>query len=124
VTQPMPYDFPSAAGVVLRPDFKEITLEEAIANIGSYNVTKSTKYLTCIQSHIRILAGDEQGLIKLEKMMVTVLKDKNATVEAKKLLLREISWIGSDNLVTVIKDLALTPELKDEAEFALARLQK
>ena len=122
VTQPLPYDFPSAAGVVLRPDFKEITLDEAFANIGSYDIAKSTKYLTCIQSHIRGLAGDENGLAKMEKMMVSVLVSKEATVESKKLLLREISWMGSDYFITVLKDLASKPELKDETEFALARL--
>ena len=29
VTQPVPYDFPSVAGIVLRPDFKELTLEDS-----------------------------------------------------------------------------------------------
>ena len=123
VTQPVPFDFPSAAGVVLRPDFKEITLEEAIANIGRYDITKSTKYLSNLQSYIRNLEGDEKGLLNLEKMMVKVLADNEATVDAKKLLLRELSWMGSEYSVTAVKDLLSNAELKDEAEFALARLQ-
>jgi hypothetical protein len=123
VTQPVPWDFPSAAGVVLRSDFKEITLEEAIAKIGSYEIAKSTRYSSYLQSHIRNLAGDEKGLLNLEKMMVKVLISKEATLEAKKLLLRELSWMGSDYSVPAIKDLISNAELKDEAEFALARLQ-
>jgi uncharacterized protein len=124
VTQPVPFDFPSAAGVVLRPDLKEISLDEAFSKIGSYDVAKSTKYLTCLQSHIRNTAGDPDKLMGLEKRMVKVLTDKGASVEAKKLLLREISWMGTDYSVSAIKDLASNPELKDEAEYALARLQK
>jgi hypothetical protein len=124
VTQPLPWDFPSRAGVVLRPDFKEITLDEAVANIASYDIAKSTKYLSCLQSHIRNLAGDEQGLLKLEKMIVKVLSGQETSVEAKKLLLRELSWMGTDYSVPAIKDLASKPELKDEAEYALTRLQK
>lgn len=124
VTQKVPWDFPSAAGVVLRPDLKEITLEEAFANIGNYDTGKSTKYLTCIQSHIRDLEGDETGLLKIEKMMVKVLSSDNTTVGAKKLLLRELSWMGTDYSVPVIKNLVSDPEIKDEAEFALTRLQK
>lgn len=124
VTQKVPWDFPSAAGVVLRPDLKEITLEEAFANIGNYDIGKSTKYLTCIQSHIRDLEGDETGLLKIEKMMVKVLSSKSAAVGAKKLLLRELSWMGTEYSVSVIKDLVSDAELKDEAEFALTRLQK
>ncbi len=123
VTQKVPWDFPSAAGVVFRPRFKEMTLDEAFDNIGNYEIEKSTKYLSCIQSHLRSLAGDEQGLLNLEKMMVKVLKDKEATVDSKKLLLRELSWMGSDYSVPVINELVSNAELKDEAEFVLSRLQ-
>lgn len=123
VTQKVPWDFPSAAGVVLRPAFKEMTLEEAFANIGDYEIVKSTKYLSCIQSNIRDVAGDETGKLMIEKMMVKVLSNKNASVEAKKLLLRELSWMGSDYSVQAIKNLLSNTELKDEAEFALSRLQ-
>ena len=123
ITQKVPWDFPSAAGVVLRPAFKEMTLEEAFANIGNYEIVKSTKYLSCIQSHIRDLAGDEAGKLMIEKMMVKVLSNNNASVEAKKLLLRELSWMGSDYSVKAIKNLLSNTELKDEAEFALSRLQ-
>jgi hypothetical protein len=123
VTQPVPSDFPSTAGVVLRPDFKEMTLEEAMANVGSYDIAKSTRYFSYLQSHIRNLAGDETGLLNLEKLMVKVLTSKEATVEAKKLLLRELSWMGSEYSVPSIKNLTSDKDLKDEAEFALSRLQ-
>ena len=123
VTQKVPWDFPSAAGVVLRPDFKEMTLDEAFVNIGNYEIAKSTKYLSCIQSHIRDLAGEETGLLNIEKKMVKVLNQKETTVEAKKLLLRELSRIGTDYSVPVIKELVSNSELKDEAEFALTRLK-
>ena len=122
VTQKVPWDFPSAAGVVFRPDFKEMTLDEAFDNIGNYEIAKSTKYLSCIQSHIRTLAGDEAGMLKIEKMMVKVLNSPQTTVEAKKLLLRELSRIGTDYSVPAIKNLVSNAELKDEAEFALSRL--
>lgn len=123
VTQAVPFDFPSSAGAVLRPDFKQITIEEAIADLGSYDIAKSTKNLTCLQNQIRILSGDEQGLLNLEKMMNKVLVSNEATVDSKKLLLRELSWMGTDFSVPAIKNLVSDAELKDEAEFALARLQ-
>jgi uncharacterized protein len=124
VKQKIPWDFPSAAGVVLRPDFKEMTLGEAFENIGKYDITRSTKSLACIQSKIRSLSGDTQGLLAIEKEMVKVLSDKGSTSEGKKLLLRELSWIGTEYSVSAIKKLNSDPELKDEAEFALERIQK
>jgi len=123
VTQEVPYDFPTSAGVVLRPDFREINFEEAFANIGSYDIDKSTRNITWLQSRIRKVAGNEEALLKLEKRMVNVLKDNEASVEAKKLLLREISWMGTEYCIPAIKDLENVPELKDDVEFALTRLQ-
>lgn len=122
VTQPVPFDFPTQAGVVLRPDFKEITLDEALAGLSGYDISKSTKNLRCLQFNISKLAGDEAGLLEIEKKMNGVLVSKEATIEAKKLLLRELSWMGSDFSVPAIKDLVANSELKDEAEYALSRL--
>ena len=94
-----------------------------LEKLGSYDIAKSTKYLTCLQSHIRNSAGDAAKLLDIEKKMVKVLTDKESTAEAKKLLLRELSWMGTDYSVNAIKGLASDPELKDEAEYALTRLQ-
>ena len=124
VTQQIPWDFPSSAAVVIRPEYKEISLEDAFANIGSYDIAKSTKYLSCIQGQIKKQAGNAEGLLNLEKMMNKVLVNAEASVGSKKLLLRELSWMGSDFSVPAIKDLASNPELKDEAAYALTRLQK
>jgi len=124
VTQPVPYDFPTTAGVVLRTDYKEATLAEAYAGLGSYDIGKSTRNLTLIQSHIRELKGDVPGILEVEKSLVKVLTAPEATVEAKKLVLRELSWIGTDISIAPIKELTSNAELKDEAEYALARLSK
>jgi hypothetical protein len=123
VTQPVPFDFPNAADVVLRPDFKALTIEDDIANIPDYNIGKSTKYFTDLQANIRKASGDPAELLKYEKMMVGILKDSKATSEAKKLMLRELSWMGSQYCIPAVKELVKNPEVKDEAEFALARLQ-
>jgi len=122
VTQKAPRDFPSVAGAVLRPDFKEPTLDEIMMNIGSYEITKSTKNLSYLQGEIRNLEGDEQGLLNLEKMMVKVLTDSKTTVEAKRLLLRELSWMGTEYSVSAISELVSDADLKDEAGFAISRL--
>ena len=122
VTQKVPFDFPNASGVVLRPDFRRITFEEALENIKTYDIAKSTKNLVCIQHHLTTLAGDEAGLLDAEKALVGVLIDANTSVEAKKLLLKELSWMGTDYSQKAIKYFLNDPDLKDEAEFAFQRL--
>jgi type 1 glutamine amidotransferase len=123
VTQPVPVDFPNAAGVSLRPDFKEITLAEDMEKIANYDVGKSTRYYTDLQSRIRKVSNNAPELLKLEKLMVDVLRNKKATVEAKKLMLRELSWMGSDYCVSTVEGLSHDAALKDEADFALTRLK-
>lgn len=123
VTQEVPFDFPTMSGVVLRTDYKQLTQEEDLANIESYDVTKSTKYFVDLQARIRKSSANGEDLLKYEKLLVKVLQSNNATIEAKKLMLRELSWMGSDFSVPAIKNFVATPELKDEAEFALGRLQ-
>ena len=123
VTQPVPFDFPTAAGVVLRPDYKTMTLEGALAGIATYDIAKSTKCLTFLQDNIRDLKGDEAALLELEKKFVALISAPETSSDGKKLLLRELSWMGSAYSVEAVKKLVEVPELKDEAEFALARLK-
>jgi hypothetical protein len=123
VTQAVPADFPSAAGAVIRTDMKIQTLEDDFANIVNYEIDKTTKYYTDIQDQIRRTSGNAVERLKIEKMMVDVLKSSTATVESKKLMLRELSWMGTEYCVPAIKELAETEGLRDEAEYALERLK-
>ncbi len=41
VTQAVPFDFPTAAGAVLRPDYTQVEFDEAFANLGSYEIGSS-----------------------------------------------------------------------------------
>lgn len=123
VTQEVPADFPTAAGVMTRPGFKAIDMKEAFENFGSYEIGSSTKYYTWLQAEIRKAGGDEKKLQELEKKMVEVLKDKTATAEARKLILRELSWMGSEYCIPAVEGLGTVEELKDEVNFVLERLQ-
>ena len=123
VTQEVPFDFPTASGVVLRPDFKEMNIDMAIETLAGYDVAKSTKSMTFLQNQIRKASGDKEKLLDLEKKMTSLLSQKEASPEAKKLILRELSWMGSGYSLKAIEDLASVPELKDDVEFALARLK-
>ena len=123
VTQKIPYDFPNAGSTSLRSGFKEMTLDDDLVKIATYDITKSTKYFTDLQSRIRTEAKTPDKLLNFEKRMIKILQNKEATDDAKKLILGELSWMGSDLSIPVIKDLVSNPQLKDAAEFALARLQ-
>jgi type 1 glutamine amidotransferase len=123
VSQEIPFDFPTAAGAVTREGFKGVDFEEAFENLVSYDISKSTLYFTWLQSQIRKASGDEATLLNLEKKMVEVLKNSKSTIDAKKLILRELSWMGTEYSIPAIKELSSVEELKDDVSFALKRLQ-
>ncbi|HQG56769.1 MAG TPA: ThuA domain-containing protein [Bacteroidales bacterium] len=122
VTQPVPRDFPTVSGVVLRTEMKPITLKEEIENLAKYEIGMSTRYYKGLQDRIRKAAGDPDKLLEIEKMMVKLLENDKATIESKKLVLRELSWMGTDYCIPTIKKLQENAELKDEVDFALERL--
>jgi type 1 glutamine amidotransferase len=122
VTLPVPNDFPTAAGVVTRSDYKPLTIEDDFLNLSNYETGKSTRYLTDLQARIRQASGDSDKLLAIEKMMVGLLKKGEATVESRKLMLRELSWMGSEYCYPAVKEAVKVPELKDEAQFAIERL--
>jgi type 1 glutamine amidotransferase len=123
VTQKVPYDFPNAVSVSLRTNFREIMLEDDLVKIPTYDLTKSTKYFVNFQNRIRAEAKSPNKLMEFEKMIIQILENKNTTNEAKQLLLHEISWMGSGLSIPVVRELAKNPELKEAADYALARLQ-
>ena len=123
VTQTIPLDFPSIAGPVLRPDYKETTLAEDMEKISTYAIDRSTRYFTDLQGRIRKVSGNPAALLEIEKQMVKVLKDKDATVEGKKLLLKELAWMGSNYCVSAVQELLKNADLKEAAAFTLERMK-
>lgn len=123
VTQTIPIDFPNIAGSVLRPDYKEMTLAEDMEKISTYAIDRSTRYLTDLQGKIRKAGGNPAALLDIEKQMVKILKDKDATVEGKKLLLKELAWMGSNYCVSAVQELLKNADLKEAAAFTIERMK-
>ena len=123
VTQPIPLDFPNAAGAVYRPEYKEITLDEDFDKILTYSIDKSTKYYTDLQARIRKVSANPAALLELEKKMVDILKNSAATAEGKKLILKELAWMGSDYCVPAVQELLKNPELQEAAAYTLERMK-
>lgn len=124
VTQEVPLDFPNVAGVSIRPEFKQISIEDDMASLVKYDIEKSTKYYADLQGRMRRSANKGESLLPYEKLMVKIIQNDQATTEAKKLILRELSWMGSDYCVSAVKKLATTADLKDEVCYTLARLKQ
>lgn len=123
VTQEIPFDFPTAAGAVLRTGYAVLTLDEAFDKLTGYEIDKTTKNLTFIQNQIRLAAGDDVKIQDIEQRMIALLKNPAATIESKKIVMKELSWMGSENAVAAITELSSVPELQEMVDYALARLK-
>lgn len=123
VTQNIPVDFPNSAGTVQWAEYKPLSLDEIVSKIEKYDVSKSRKYLYDLQNRIRYAEGNAETLLSYEKLMVKILESNEATIDAKKFVLRELSWMGSDYCIPQLKKLESSANLKDEVKFALTRIQ-
>lgn len=123
VTQGVPQDFPNSASVIQLTGYTSLSLEQIMEKIENYDMSKSRKYFYDLQNRIRTSDGKPATLLNFEKTIVKTIKKNGVTNDAKKLLIRELSWMGSDYSVSTLKELEKSAELKDEAVFALSRLQ-
>ena len=123
VTQAVPLDFPNIGGAVSRPDYKETTLADDLDKISKYTIDRSTRNYTDLQGRIRKVSANPAALLDIEKKMVKVLQDRDATVEGKKLLLRELAWMGSSYCVPAVQELLKNADLKEAATFTLERMK-
>jgi len=122
VTQEIPVEFPDSLNAIEWSSFRPLSLQELMDKIESYKVGRSTRYLVDLQYRIRKIANDENQLQEIEKAMLKSIGSGGCELDAKKGLIRELSWMGSEKCVPALEKLKDNEELKEEVAFALTRL--
>lgn len=124
VTQEIPVEFPDSMNTVEWPTFKPLTLPELMEKIGSYKIGRSTKYLVNLQYRIRKMSGSEEQLRETEQAVIDLIGSSGCETDAKKELIRILSWIGSENSIAALEKLKNKEDLKDDVDMALTRLKQ
>jgi len=124
VTQEIPVVFSNSASTVSWPELKPYTLDELMLKIYQYQVGRSRQYIADLQTHIKKVSTSDEKLLEIEKKIVKALKSKECLPDAKKELMKELSWMGSVYCIPTLEELKSTDELKDAAHYALDRLKK
>ncbi len=122
VSQEAPVDFPNSVSTHLWPKFKAPTLEEILEKASNYETGKSKQHLTDFSMRIRNSDGSAESYALYEQKIIEFL-NSNATVDSKKYMCRELSWMGSDQSVDVLEKLLNDKDLAESASFALQRLK-
>jgi hypothetical protein len=123
VTQDVPAEFPNSVSTVEWPSYKPLSLAELMDKIEGYKIGRSRKYISDLKARIRKDSGSGEKLLIYEKAMLKSLKSKSCENDAKKALIREISWMGSDISIPVLEKLKSNEKLSDAAKAALERLK-
>ncbi len=124
VTQEVPVEFPNSASIVEWPSYKPLSFSELMSKIEEYKIGRSRKYISDLKLRIRKDSGSDEKLLEYENAMLKSLKSKSCEIDAKKALIAELSWMGSDICIPVLEEFKNSEELKAEAVCALERLNK
>ncbi len=122
VSQEAPLDFPNSVSTHTWSDFEPLTLDEIFAKANTYEIGKSKKYLSDISMRIRNSEGTSEDYAIFEDKILNFLHSE-ATVDSKKYLCRELSWIGSEKSIPALEKLVNDKDLSESAAFALQRLR-
>lgn len=122
VSQEVPIDFPNSASTHSWPSYKPLTLDEILSKSMSYEVGKSKKYLTDFTMRIRNCDGKAESYTIYEDKILDFL-NSDATIDSKKYMCRELSWMGSEKAISVLEKLINDKDLSESASYALQRLR-
>ena len=122
VSQVAPIDFPNSASTHTWVDYKPLDLDDILEKCQSYEIGKSKKYLTDFSMRVRHSDGKAASYALLEDKILDYL-DSDASIDSKKYMCRELSWIGSEKSIAVLEKLINDKDLSESASFALKRLR-
>lgn len=122
VSQEVPVDFPNSVSVHLWPKLKPMSVDEILEKAATYEIGKSTQYLTDFSMRVRKSDGTPETYSMYETKILAFLAS-NATADSKKYMCRELSWIGSEKSIPELQKLVNDKDLSESATFALQRLR-
>ena len=122
VTQAVPVEFPTIYSTYEWENFEPLSDSEILKRAATYKIGKSTRYLRDFSLRIRSSDGKPETLAKYEDMILTFL-NSDASVDSKKYMCKELSWMGSEKSIPVLEKLVNDKELSEAASYALQRLR-
>jgi type 1 glutamine amidotransferase len=122
VSQEAPIDFPNSASTHEWIDYRPLELDEILKKASTYEIGKSKKYLSDFSMRIRNCDGKAETYADYEDLILDFL-GSDATVDSKKYMCRELSWMGSEKSITALEKLVNDKDLSESASYALQRLR-
>jgi len=95
--------------------------DAALKTVTSYTFGDSREPLSVIEDFVASTSGDANKRKQLEKDFTKVLRDKNATLDCKDFICRQLWVIGTKESVPALSRMLADEETSDMARYALER---
>ena len=95
--------------------------DAALKTVTSYTFGDSREPLSVIEDYVKSTSGDAGQRKQLEKDCAKVLRDKNATIDCKDFICRQLWVIGTKESIPALSKMLADEETSDMARYALER---
>jgi uncharacterized protein len=125
VTQALPATFPSETEVLRWEFYEDIysDIKPIVARMQEYEIGKSNDSFAILKRLISENLDNQEKMGEYHQAIKKLLKSKKTTLECKKLLLKEFSWIADDSYIDIYNELEKDPSLSNEAKYALSMIK-
>lgn len=123
VKQKLPASFPTESKSLQWEYFEDAQdgITPFLSRLEKYEPGKSYEAFNVLRKLVAENSGDEQKMAEYQQLVLNLLKSRKTTIESKKVLLKEFSWMANDSYIAVFEQLKQNPELAGEAQYALDR---
>ncbi len=125
VKQKLPESFPTENQSLQWEYFEDAQdgITPFLSRLEKYETGKSYEAFNVLRKLVAENSSNEQKMAEYHQLILKLLNSSKATVECKKVLLKEFSWMANDEYIPVFEQLRQNPELADYAQFALDRMK-
>lgn len=126
VSQKVPEAFPNEKESLRWEFFEDITTDIApiIKRMREYETGKSNDCFTILKKLMRENLDNAAKMDEYHKIVIDLLESGKTSVDCKKELCKEFSWMANDSYMETYKKLKQNSKLTDEAQYALDRLNQ
>ena len=125
VTQKVPDHFPTEDKSLTWEFFEDIDhdLTPVIDRMKNYEIGKSNDCFNILKKLVAESNGKPEELNKYHAIIMDLLKSDDASIDCKKILCKDFSWMANDSDRPVYEELMKNADLADEAQYALDRME-
>jgi hypothetical protein len=121
VTQEVPAAFPTETQSLRWEFYEDIytDITPIVKRMQEYEVGKSNDCFNILKKLIAENVDNQNKMDEYHQIIQDLLTSRNSTLDCKRTLLIEFSWVADDSYIEIYKELEKNPRLSDEAQYAL-----